>query len=77
MKFSEYLFDQNRRETLTRDHLIVAKTIKRCHRRHRASSTEVWTLIAAVAIVGLYAAGQRWTQSDVNARFDIGQEGLK
>lgn len=69
MKFSQYLFDQNRRETLTRDHLITAKTIKRAHRRHRASSTEVWTLIAAVAIVGFYAAGQRWTRSDVDQRF--------
>lgn len=69
MKFSEYLFDQNRRETLTRDHLIVAKTIKRCHRRHRASSAEVWALIAALAIVGAYATGQRWTQSDVDQRF--------
>lgn len=69
MKFSEHLFDQNRRDTLTRDHLIVAKTIKRAHRRHRASSTEAWTLIAAVAIVGFYAAGQRWTQADVDKRF--------
>jgi hypothetical protein len=69
MKFSEYLFDQNRRDTLTRDHLIVAKTIKRAHRRRRASSTEVWTLIAAVAIVGFYAAGQHWTKMDVDQRF--------
>ena len=33
MKFSEYIFDQNNRDTLTRDHLITAKTIKRAHRR--------------------------------------------
>lgn len=67
MKFSEYLFDQNNRETLTRDHLIVAKTIKRAHRR-RSGEGLVALLIAAL-FISVYVGAQRWTKADVDQRF--------
>ena len=69
MKFSEYLFDQNRRETLTRDHLIVAKTIKRCHRRRTDAREGLVAILIAGAFMGLYVAAQKWTQADVDSRF--------
>lgn len=73
MKFSEYLFDQNRRETLTRDHLIVAKTIKRAHRRRTDAREYLAALLIAGAFMLLYVGAQRWTKADVNAQF-IGSE---
>lgn len=69
MKFSEYLFDQNRRETLTRDHLIVAKTIKRAHRRRSDAREGLVALLIAAAFIGLYVGAQRWTKAGVEARF--------
>ncbi len=69
MRFSEYLFDAHRRETLTRDHLITAKTIKRAHNRRTDAKEAFAAFLIAALFISVYVGAQRWTKMGVDARF--------